>query len=441
MASSGEITWQFNFSGLDVTINKLREIDRLLASISRHKGSVFIDSGNGTGGRISGGAASSAAGTAAGSAAGSLGSGVAAGGVAGIVAEKYSHRHPDLKPKTKYPVLTSQMISNVIGGTIKTDNTLFGTAGTPPKLSTAPLYNLLGSKNVDKVRENFSLGGVQKSLGSLASIITPLKIALAALAAVAVALHLAFKLLKEGIEAGSKAYQNAARHGESISSDSALNTALKSIGIDEEATSKMQEIAQFNRKAKDSEAGTSGQILGAARTSQFANVQQLANMMPEFEAALKDAQLSSAAIEASAKASQELYTASTAIGREWKALLVQMTALVTPVLLPLMEDFVVGLKMINLAIMDVIKTLQFFHLIPKGVPGTEKISGLGNNAPTASPWEKIGFVFGGSGSDGLAATSKETAKNTARTATTLDKLQVIWAALKPSLIAGGAMIP
>ena len=225
-------------------------------------------------------------------------------------------------------------------------------------------------------------------------------------------LRKAAQLLAEGIKNGAEAYQKAARHANTVGASFQLKSAFAAIGLGGGEEDAMTAMGQFNPKARKT-ALSGGEVIGAMRAAQFANIQQLTNMSEEFEAAMKDAEANARQMEASSKATMIMSMDMSAISREWHTLLTQVAADMYPILHGMFDDAKKLLQIFNYLEEITIRIKQMLHMIPAGEPGQERTAGMGNRAgmPT-SAWEKMGFNFPGAKSDPLNQISKNTAATT-----------------------------
>lgn len=243
--------------------------------------------------------------------------------------------------------------------------------------------------------------------------------AVIALTAAFAALHKVVHILTEAIKHGAEAYQMGARHGGSVGASFQLKSAFEAIGMGGGAENAMMAIGQFNTKAKKTTL-SGGEVIGAMRAGQFANVQQLTNMSKEFEAAMRDAGDNARQMASAGKASQETNSQLVGIQREWQTLLTQISTELYPIIHSIADMIKSALEAMNALLEVSIKLKQILHIIPAGEPGKTRIPGMGTQPHSVvSAWEKIGFVFGG----GKLDYSKEIAHNTKETNSILRDIQ------------------
>jgi hypothetical protein len=233
-----------------------------------------------------------------------------------------------------------------------------------------------------------------------------------------IAITIAFEVLKKavdllinGIKKGAEMYQLAAKQATTVGKVSQLKSAFAAIGMGGAEEEAMTAMGQFNPNAKRTTM-SGGQVIGAMRAAQFANIQQLTNMSKEFEAAMNDAASSARQMQLGAKANQEMSAGMVAISREWSTLLSQSATALQP-FIQYVENTTEGFLKLANATLELYNRLQkFLHLIPSGEPGMTRVGGMGSKgANISAAWEKIGFQFGGNASN----FAKETAHNTAAT--------------------------
>lgn len=277
--------------------------------------------------------------------------------------------------------------------------------------------------NTKKWEETFGggmsvTGGLGKVAAGLVSKFTPLVVASAAL-------YGAFKLLKEvihliaeGIKTGFEAFKNAARTGGSVSSNTQMDFAFKALGIEGLDAAQLQ--AQFNRKSTQYKAPGTDEILGAAKTGQFGNAQQLSNLAEEFKAAMNDAAVNAKQIAESSKANFQVSVRMSELGREWKTLWTQIAAIVSPLLKEILDYLKLFLHMLNAKYEMYVWLGQKTGFISKGDKTFGNINGPGV-APSFTSWEKIGLHFG-QGKNTAEKAIQETAKNTKDTTFQLTKI-------------------
>lgn len=473
---AGRISWQIEFGGLDSSLVKLREVDRLLNSISRKGGfngsTGGVPNANGSGGNTN----IIPLGTSTAAKNGGIVEGATAGAIAGAVTNRNGGTSKSVSDSFKSIAEVNKKYTDLLEKTVKDAQiNQFGLGGnatkspfsdaaekafshfqqeiidvevvsqkglilrrTPPP--PAPPYvsqysNSIGPKLPGILKQIWSnrIAGPFKDLyaggsgnngifgggfiGGLLDKFGPFKAAIAGVTAVMVGLKIAVHLLSEGIKHGAEAYQQAARYGKSVGSTFGIMQAFKSIGIESPDLSLLQ--GQFNPKSRRYDAPGTDQVLGAARAGQFGNMQQLLNMSDEFKEAMKDAAVNSEEMAIAAKATQNLNMDTSAIAREWKTLLSQTAA---ELYLPLH----LFLSLIKSALAAENLKLQFFNsllqkigVIPKGGINSQFPGGQGGSVSQATAWEKMGFVFKGPKPE---HSLQETARNTKDTVIAVNRL-------------------
>ncbi len=229
----------------------------------------------------------------------------------------------------------------------------------------------------------------------------------------------ALKKLLEGIQHAAEAFQLAARQALPVGESVALMNAMKAIGISGGATERMLAQAEFNRRSQ--RVGISGTeaMIGAARVSGFADIQQLTNMSKEFTLAMILGKDNAREMEKASGINLINSILWNQLTSEFKTLLSQLAAALGPII-TLMELWAMTLlKAINYFLEMIIwledhipglKTLMDIR------PGTEHIPfGTGEGGGHSNAWGGMGFWIGGGPDQVLneiAEHTKETARNT-----------------------------
>lgn len=429
---SGAVSWKFSFEGLDAGLAKLREVNALLDSISKKQANFNLNGNSrssNSNSNIPNEERVSGAGVAAGAAAGAAeGAGIANAGksirdVLNNIVIDFSkteeeikkqlrelimgrHRHPDSPSEKPIPPKIPQVLSTWQKLQQKFANINKGTFG----------EILSGSSN--KVVS--SIGDVAQGFNLLKAVAIELFVAFEIL-------KFAIKLLAEGIRNGAEAYQRGARFGNTVGSQYQTDSAFKAIGIDSPDLSQLQ--GQFNKKSGKYEAPGTDVILGAARAGQFGDSQQITNLASEFKEAMKDGAENAREMGNAAKANFRLAVQQTEIGREWKTLLSQLSAILSP-LISFIQNFIKDtLHAWNEGLSMILVWLQRLKLIPLGNPDNAftKVGGPSQKESVTS-LGRLGFILPRAGG-GRNEPEKQLVDINKNTRETVNKLSLVAAAL------------
>lgn len=383
---ASKIQWQIEFQGLDVALSKLREIDRILARIASHTGGIFIDQSNKTSGPDG---THNAHGVGAGSsAAGTVG---AASGIAELEKQNKSilehfftggsvknYSTPTAKeswgPKVNGPMSLKPFPESVVSPKSRWQD-----AFNPAKI----MEEMKGK--VTGIKQTFAFEGFFAGMKAL-------KGAFLAFSVITLIVTMALKGLKDivevlsiGIKHAAEEYQRAAETGMDIRKSSALEQAMKAVGVGGTPT--------YHMAGQTSAGG----VISAARATGFGGAQQLQNMSKEFAAALKDGSAAARQMELSAKSGMLLNMDGIALSRELKTMWALLAANLQPLLHGFMQFMINMVKVINLWLEFLLKIKTFLGLVPTGEPGKARwpSGGAGGGGmPAITSWEKIGFKFG-----------------------------------------------
>ncbi len=214
------------------------------------------------------------------------------------------------------------------------------------------------------------------------------------LAVVTLAAKEAIHLLEEGIKHGAEAYQNAAKTGTNIATAFALSEAFKAIGMGG-AEQQLLATGQFNNRARRSLIPGTDEVVGAARTGQFANLQQFENMHVEFDKALQMSTSAAYQMQEAAGINQILSSEMSLVGTQWKAFLSQMTAVLGPLIDQFLSNMIVMMAYFNSQMEPLVWILKKIGL--SGPIGDFNKINVGSNIgqTNLSSYERIGFHFDG----------------------------------------------
>lgn len=280
------------------------------------------------------------------------------------------------------------------------------------------------------------LGGLGAGGGGLVGKILPVIDVLQALKMASEYLKKAFDQLVEAVQRGSKLFLDSAKLGRESGGLFQLRSALSSAGLSSGQVDSLLLNAEFAKSQQHGPSSTSGRAVQGTRglgssingnylnglgTGQYAESQQIRNMMAYVNAEWRDAAIDSRLAANNAKGLFVIGNEFNKLKREWNTLWEELAADLGTYLIPVIQDIKNKLKAVNFAI-SISELGLFKKIIDKIYPdsGKEKLGAFGNQLIPANSFQKMGFVFGNGGYHGDAV--QETARNTKATALAVREL-------------------